>query len=104
MIFLNEDKTELIATCNCGCDNSIHIRLDDDFKRDYDADEFAFMTYMKGDDTMGYKGGKLYHKFRKLWYILRGKDYCYSDVIMTKNDVEQLRDYLSSVLNKYYDN
>ena len=100
MLFFNEDKSELIATCKCGCDEGIHIRLDDELHKDYNLDEYCYQSYIKNDDTVGYKGGKLKTKFKKIWSVITEKDYYYSDVIMTGKDVEILRDYLTYILDK----
>ena len=34
-------------------------------------------------------------KMKKIWFILRGKDYCYSDTVMTKEDFEVFKEYVN---------
>ena len=45
-VMISEDKKELIVTCKCGCQDTIHIKVDDE---DKDADYYAIQTYMSGN-------------------------------------------------------
>ena len=42
-IFTSEDNKELIITCKCGCEESIHITINDE------GDMFSFISYMNGN-------------------------------------------------------
>ena len=62
-VMISEDKKELIVTCKCGCEDTIHIRVDD---KDKDADYYAIQTYMSGnwysdkdDNVVRYIGRKI---------------------------------------------
>lgn len=94
-VFINEKEDELIVTCDCGCDESFHIKVEND------DNEFAFLTYMKSnwyaDQNYTHKNVFLI-KLKKIWSILKGKDYHYSDTIMSKEDFETFITYI----NKFY--
>lgn len=94
-VLMNKDKTELIVTCHCGCEDSIHIRID---KEDFDY--FAIATYLSGnwyrdqDDTIL---RVIERKLKKIWSIIRNKDYYYSDIIMNKKDFKAFKEYVNSI-------
>ena len=94
-VLMTKDKKEIIVTCNCGCMASYHICVDDDWK---DYDYYAFLCFMKSNDDTEYdknpwRAFKI--KMRKIWCILRGKDYCYSDTLMTKAEFEVFKEYVN---------
>lgn len=43
-VFKTTDETELIVSCNCGCENGIHLRIDKD-----DEKWYTIMTYTNGN-------------------------------------------------------
>ena len=89
-VLLNEKSKEIIVTCNCGCMNSYHIMVDEM------GDEYAFMSYMKGNfyTEMGpWRAFK--RKLKKIWCIIRDKDYCYADTVMSKEDYEEFKRFVN---------
>ena len=94
-VMISEDKKDLIVTCKCGCQEAIHIKIDDE---DKDSDYYAIQTYMngnwyrdQGDRVLRTIGRKL----KKIWAIIRNKDYYYSDVVMSKEDFEQFKSWVN---------
>ena len=45
-VMISDNKKELIVTCKCSCQDTIHIKVDD---KDKDADYYAIQTYMSGN-------------------------------------------------------
>lgn len=94
-VLVNEEKNELIITCDCGCEDALHILIDKDNDKCY-----SFLSYMNGnfyrDQYTPFERTK--RKLQKIWAIVRNKDYCYSDVIMSKEDFKTFADY---ILNHY---
>ena len=94
-ILLTSDKKEIIVTCNCGCRAAFNIAIDDSWK---DDDYYAFLCFMKANydteyDLTPWRAFKV--KARKIWTILRGKDYCYSDVIMSKEEFQIFKEFIN---------
>ena len=91
-VLKNKDGKELYIDCCCGCDEGIRFRID---KTD-DFDYYCFMTYTNGqyDGTMW---DVLCKKLKKIWAIIRNKDFYYSDVIMTKDEFEEFREYINGI-------
>ena len=94
-VLKNKNGTELIVDCCCCCDEGIRFRVD---KEDYDY--YCLMTYTSGnfyreqDETMWRVFCK---KLEKIWAIIRNKDFYYSDIVMTKDDFEEFKEYISSI-------
>lgn len=94
-VMISEDKKDLIVTCKCGCQDAIHIKIDDE---DKDADYYAIQTYMNGnwyrdqDDRIFRTIGR---KLKKIWAIIRNKDYYYSDVLMSCEDFKRFKEYIN---------
>lgn len=94
-VMISEDKKDLIVTCKCGCQEAIHIKIDDE---DKDSDYYAIQTYMngnwyrdQGDRVLRTIGRKL----KKIWAIIRNKDYYYSDVLMSREDFKKFKEYIN---------
>ena len=91
----NKNGTELYVDCTCGCNEGIRFKVD---KEDFDY--YCFMTYTSGNfykeqgETVW---GVLSEKFKKIWAIIRNKDFYYSDVVMTKDDFDEFKEYINSI-------
>lgn len=91
----NKDGTELYIDCHCGCNEGIRFKVD---KEDFDY--YCFMTYTNGNffkeqgDTFYYVA---YKKLKKIWAIIRNKDHYYSDIVMTKDEFNEFREYINGI-------
>ena len=45
-VMISENKKELIVTCKCGCEDTIHIRVND---KDKESDYYAIQTILSGN-------------------------------------------------------
>lgn len=93
-ILKSEDGENLIVSCSCGCDNGVHINI-----KKYE-DKYAWVTYMNGNWYREQNKRILYivrDKLRKIWAIIRNKDYRYSEVLMSRKDFEIFREYINEV-------
>lgn len=94
-VMVSEDKKELIVTCKCGCQDAIHIKVDDE---DKDSDYYAIQTYMNGNwyrDKNDRILRTIGRKLKKIWAIIRNKDYYYSDVLMSREDFKRFKEYIN---------
>lgn len=91
----NKDGTELYIDCTCGCNEGIRFKVCKD-----DIDYYCFMSYTNGNfyreqgDTLWYV---LRKKLEKIWAIIRNKDFYYSEVVMTKDEFEEFREYINAI-------
>lgn len=94
-ILKNKDGTELLVDCFCGCDEGIRFRIDKDC-----FDYYCFMAYTNGNFYKEQNDsfyGVIHRKLKKIWAIIRNKDYYYADVVMTKDEFEEFREYINSI-------
>lgn len=96
-VFKTKNNQELIITCNCGCDESFHIKIEPIYEDEYET--YALISYMNGkfytDQLSGWNTIK--KKLKKIWAIITNKDYYYSDVILNKNQFEEFREYINQI-------
>lgn len=90
-VLKSKDGKELIVSCKCGCDEGVRIQID---KEDYDM--YAILTYLSGHFYTE-QGGLWRKKLKKIWAIIRNKDFYYSDIIMTKDDFAEFKEYINSI-------
>ena len=97
-VLKSADGKDLILTCNCGCGDAIHFRIDTE-----DPDYYFWMSYMNGNwyrDQNHSVCDVFRTKLKKIWRIIRNKDHHYSDIVMTPEDFEKFREYVNSMTNK----
>ena len=95
-IFKNiNDETEMIVSCSCGCDEGLRFKINK-----LDPDYYCILTYTNGafyreqNDTVWKVISK---KLKKIWAIIRNKDYYYSEIIISKDEFYDFRTHLIMV-------
>lgn len=91
-VFLNKDKTELVVTCKCYCGEAAHIVVD------VDSDDcYGLVSYMNGNfyKDQGGAFATFKQKLKKIWAIIRNKDFYYSEVVMDKKEFEVFKEYIN---------
>lgn len=85
------DGKELIVSCRCGCDEGIHIKIDESYE------DFAYQAFTNGNFYKEQYGafGILKVKFKKIWAIIRNKDYYYSDIVMSREDFHEFKKWIN---------
>lgn len=94
-VLISKDGKDFIADCCCGCNAGVRICIEKD-----DAGEYCFMSYTngnfyseQGETVLRVIGQKL----KKIWAIVRNKDYYYAEVCMSKDEFVEFREYINSV-------
>ena len=87
-VFKNLKDDELIISCKCGCDEGIHFKI-----HDYEDGDYAFLTYTNGNFYTQQR--PFFEKLKKIWAIIRNKDFYYSDVVMTKDDFKEFKEWVN---------
>ena len=92
-VMISEDKKDLIVTCKCGCDEGVHLHI----SHERDEDYYAYQCFTNGNFYRDQYGmfGTLKNKLKKIWAIIRNKDYYYSDVVMSKKDFEWFKSWVN---------
>ena len=91
-VFMTEDKTNLILDCKCGCDDAIKFKVD---LEDADADMFATLLTSKFYSKQENFIRRFADKVKRIWGVIRNKDYCYGEVVLTKEDFRAFKKYIN---------
>lgn len=94
-VLKSKDGNDMLIDCCCGCDHGIRLKIDKD-----DCNYYCFMTYTNGcfyRDQNDSVWRVIRKKLRKIWAIIRNKDYYYSDIVLTKYEFEEFREYIGSI-------
>ena len=93
-IMKSKDGKNLIVDCSCGCDEGLRIRINE-----FDKDTYAILTYTSGNFYKDQKNWWCIFKLKckKIWHIIKGKDYCYSEILISKEEFKELKEYLNEV-------
>lgn len=95
-VLKNKDGKELYVDCCCGCDEGIRFKID----KFNDFDYYCFMTYTNGNFYSEQGNGvfsALHKKLKKIWAIIRNKDFYYAEVTMTKAEFDEFKEYINGI-------
>ena len=94
-VMRSKDGNNLMVDCGCGCDEGLRIRVDK-----YDDDNYFMVSYTNGsfyrdqNESIFKVIGK---KLKKIWCIIRNKDYCYSEICMSREDLKEFKEFLDGI-------
>lgn len=98
MIFKGNDKHTkvVIVNCNCGCDEAIQIK-----KLVYDVkdDDEYYLSILAGEFGSTQRGifRTIGHRLKLAWKMLRGKEYLLTEIVMTKEELEEYKKVLEEL-------
>lgn len=87
-VFKNFKDDELIVSCKCGCDEGIHFKI-----HDYEDGDYAFLTYTNGNFYTRQR--PFFEKLKKIWAIIMNKDFYYSNIVLTKEDFKEFKEWIN---------
>ena len=94
-IMKSDDGKELVADCSCGCGEGLRIKVNK-----FDTETYSILSYISSnfyrdqDHSVLSVIGK---KLKKIGHVIRGKDYCYSEILMSKQEFEEFKAYINSI-------
>lgn len=81
---------EYVTFCKCGCGNGVVLKFDtedDELSLQFVSDNF-FMMKKKG--KMSFR-----EKMKRIWYIITGKEYCYFDIFIDKDELQKFKEFVA---------
>lgn len=96
MVLCSKDgKKHLYIDCYCGCDSGLRIRVD----TLEHSDIYCFLSCTNSSWHTEQIGcwKALTTKLRKIWAIIRNKDYVYSEICLTKQEFEDFKVFLNEL-------
>lgn len=85
-------ENEFITFCKCGCGNGIVLKADNEDEEvslQIVSDNFYFM---QNKGKMSIK-----EKIKRIWYILKGKEYCYFDILIGKDELQEFKEFVAKL-------
>lgn len=91
-VLKSKNDKELIISCRCGCDEGVHIKISND-----GDDYYAYQCFTNGNFYKEQYGmlSSLNRKLKKIWAIIRNKDYYYSDIAMSREDFQEFKEWVN---------
>ena len=83
-------ENEYVTFCKCGCGDGVVLKFDtedDELSLQFVSDNFYVMQ----------KKGKMSfrEKIKRIWYIITGKEYCYFDILIDKDELQKLKEFVA---------
>lgn len=91
MIYQTKDNRGLVVTCSCGCNNGLVIR------RDEDGDIWMNMVQSKFYSEQKTLFRRIKEKVKRVWSVLRDKEYVYFDVHVKSEEFEEFQEYVANL-------
>ncbi len=95
MIYMSKDNTGVIISCDCGCDEGFRFQIDNSVDG-----KIVFVSTMNGNfmrDQDDKIASVIARKIRKIWAIIRNKDFYATEVILNKEDFDEFKRFINSV-------
>ena len=99
-VLYDRTKQEVMITCRDGCDNGISMKFELPYAQTpLGNGDICWLSYVSGDFYRNQHGAWdiILEKAKRIWNIIRNKDIYYSDILMTREDFEQFREFVNSV-------
>lgn len=82
-------KNDYVMFCDCGCNEGVVFKIvneDGDISVGLVSDNF-YIRQDKGN--MSFK-----EKIKRIWYIIKGKEYHYFDILITKDELQKFKEFV----------
>lgn len=85
-------KNEFVTFCKCGCGNGIVLKTDNE------NEEVSLQIVSDNFYTMQNKGKmSIKEKIKRIWYIITGKEYCYFDILINKDELQVFKEFVAKL-------
>ena len=98
-VLKSDNGRDFYIDCGCGCDTGIRFTIYKD--PEHDDYKYCMMTYTNGAFYTEQNESfwiALKKKLKKIWAIIRNKDFYYSDIYMTKTEFKTFVNYMNDLL------
>lgn len=94
MLMKSEDGRQCAVYCSCGCDNGVVL------KAMFDGDslyELSLVSDIWCVCREKYGIVRLIEKCKRIWRILRGKEYHYFNICISSEDMKEFKEFVASI-------
>ena len=90
-MFMKDETNECCSLyCQCGCTNGVVLRAEDDMGLGCDMTLVSDNYYLMQMTAWT----RFKEKCKRIWCILRNKEYCYFSIYMAKDDLEEFKKFV----------
>ena len=84
------EKNEYITFCKCGCKNGVVLKA-------YNDDHELSLQFVSDNFYLMQNKGKmsLKEKLKRIWFIIRGKEYCYFDILIDERELPRFKEFVA---------
>lgn len=102
MTYTNEESKEFVVMCDCGCSSGMHFKFGYDFfgkdRNGKDVSEYYISLVHSRFYCESTKWRYTFkEKLKKIWYILRNKDYYYAEICLSPQEWEEFKKAVNKV-------
>lgn len=93
MIVNGNNRDYSTMFCTCGCGNGIIL------KADHDKDIGTSLQLVSNNFYSGCNNRKnsIGEKLKRIWYIITGKEYCYFDILIDKDELQEFKEFVAKL-------
>ncbi len=85
-------ENEYVTFCKCGCGNGIVLKADNE------DEDLSLQIVSDNFYTMQSKGKmSIKEKIMRIWYIIAGKEYCYFDILICKDELQKFKEFVAKL-------
>ena len=93
MIVNGKNREYKTMFCKCGCGNGVVLKADND-------KDFGVSLQLVSDNF--YTGcnnrrNLFKEKIKRIWYIIRGKEYCYFDLLIEPKELQEFKEFVAKL-------
>lgn len=82
-------NNEYVTFCKCGCMDGVVLKADtEDNEVSLQFVSDNFYTMQKNEKI------SLREKLKRIWYIIIGKEYCYFDILIDKDELPKFKEFV----------
>lgn len=85
-------ENKYVTFCKCGCCNGVVLKFDNEDNElsiQLVSDNF-YLAQIKGKMS-------LKEKIKRIWYIITNKEYCYFDILIDKEKLEEFKKFVAGL-------
>lgn len=101
-VLKSHDGKGLIVNCGCGNDERLHIRIRNDCKNNVSSKNNTYYRVTCLNANWYDKHGKkttevIMDKIRKIWAIIRDRDFSYFEIIINEKELKTFVEYINEI-------
>ncbi len=83
-------KNEYVTFCKCGCGEGVVLKADN-------TDNELSLQLVSDNFYLMQNQGKmsLKEKLKRIWFIIRGKEYCYFDILIDEDELQEFKKFIA---------